>query len=142
MSAGKSRYHWQAMYQRTVLTWSSGTSCQAGFSIVAMKKVACWIITVLSVWPLSGGIDSCATSVIVYSMCRLVVEAYKAGNQQVLRDVRMVCAEDTYTPESPQEFSNRIFHICFMGNTNSSKETRNRARHLLKAIGGMIKTST
>jgi len=83
-----------------------------------MKKVACWIITVLSVWPLSGGIDSCATSVIVYSMCRLVVKACKAGNQQVLRDVRMVCAEDTYTPESPQEFSNRIFHICFMGSTN------------------------
>jgi hypothetical protein len=25
--------------------------------------------------PLSGGIDSCATSVIVYSMCRLVAEA-------------------------------------------------------------------
>jgi NAD+ synthase (glutamine-hydrolysing) len=29
--------------------------------------------------PLSGGIDSCATAVIVYSMCRLVVEAVAKG---------------------------------------------------------------
>lgn len=100
-----------------------------------MEKVAYKIITVLSVWPLSGGIDSCATSVIVYSMCRLVVEACKASNQEVLRDPRMVCAEDNYTPESPQEFSNRIFHICSMGSTNSSKETRSRAHQLSKAIG-------
>ena len=118
MLAGKSRYHWQAMYQCTVLTWSSGTSRQAGFFIVTMKKVAYKIITVLSVWPLSGGVGSCAASVIVYSMWRLVVEACKAGNQQVLRDVRMVYADDTYTPENPQEFSNRIFHICFMGSTS------------------------
>ena len=30
--------------------------------------------------PLSGGIDSCATAVIVYSMCRLVVDAASAGS--------------------------------------------------------------
>jgi hypothetical protein len=30
--------------------------------------------------PLSGGIDSCATAVIVYSMCRLVVDAARAGS--------------------------------------------------------------
>jgi hypothetical protein len=29
--------------------------------------------------PLSGGIDSCATAIIVYSMCRLVAEAAKNG---------------------------------------------------------------
>lgn len=29
--------------------------------------------------PLSGGIDSCATAVIVYSMCRLVVDACRRG---------------------------------------------------------------
>ncbi len=31
--------------------------------------------------PLSGGIDSCATSVIVYSMCRLVAEAARKGGK-------------------------------------------------------------
>jgi hypothetical protein len=30
--------------------------------------------------PLSGGIDSCATAVIVYSMCRLVVDAVRSGS--------------------------------------------------------------
>jgi hypothetical protein len=30
--------------------------------------------------PLSGGIDSCATAIIVYSMCRLVVEAARGGS--------------------------------------------------------------
>lgn len=72
-------------------------------------------------------------------MCRLVVEACKAGDQQALKDVRMVCAENDYTPASPQEFCNRIFHTCFMGSTNSSEETRSRARELSKAIGGMIR---
>lgn len=69
-------------------------------------------------------------------MCRLVVEACKASNEQVIKDVRMICAEDTYNPESPQELCNRIFHTCFMGSTNSSAETRSRARDLAKAIGG------
>lgn len=31
--------------------------------------------------PLSGGIDSCATAVIVHSMCRLVVEAAANGGK-------------------------------------------------------------
>ena len=69
-------------------------------------------------------------------MCRLVVEACNAGDEQVLKDVRMVCADETYSPKSPQEFCGRIFHTCFMGSTNSSGETRSRARDLSKAIGG------
>jgi NAD+ synthase (glutamine-hydrolysing) len=75
-------------------------------------------------------------------MCRLVVEACNAGNEQVLQDVRMICAEDPYIPESPRELCNRIFHTCFMGSTNSSAETRSRARDLSKAIGGVIKIGT
>lgn len=35
--------------------------------------------------PLSGGIDSCATATIVYSMCRLVVEAAGKGGMSRLR---------------------------------------------------------
>jgi NAD+ synthase (glutamine-hydrolysing) len=33
--------------------------------------------------PLSGGIDSCATAVIVHSMCRLVAEAATKGGKLV-----------------------------------------------------------
>lgn len=88
--------------------------------------------------PLSGGIDSCATSVIVFSMCRLVIKACKDGNKQVLQDVRRICGEgedSQWVPLQPQEVAGKIFVTCYMGTGNSSKETRDRARDLAKAIG-------
>lgn len=88
--------------------------------------------------PLSGGIDSCATAVIVFSMCRLVVEACKKGdNAQVLADVRRICAveDPNWVPSTPQEVANKVFVTCYMGTENSSKETRDRARDLATAIG-------
>lgn len=56
--------------------------------------------------PLSGGIDSCSTAIIVHSMCREVLKAVKAGNEQVIKDVRRLCAkpEDSdWLPTSSQE---------------------------------------
>ncbi|KAI7899195.1 uncharacterized protein BX663DRAFT_538097 [Cokeromyces recurvatus] len=86
--------------------------------------------------PLSGGIDSCATAVIVASMCRLVVKECQAGNPQVLEDVRRLAGGDaSYTPNDPREFANRIFYTCYMGTENSSSETRKRAKDLAKVIG-------
>ncbi|KAH9479450.1 glutamine-dependent NAD(+) synthetase [Psilocybe cubensis] len=89
--------------------------------------------------PLSGGIDSCATAVIVYSMCRLVAEAAARGERQVIADARRMTGEpedSEYLPLDPREFSNRIFHTCYMGTENSSNETRQRAKQLSEAIGG------
>lgn len=87
--------------------------------------------------PLSGGIDSCATSVIVFSMCRLVLEAISRGNKQVIEDVRRLAGKSNtdWLPETPQELSNIIFHTCYMGTENSSPETRGRAKDLAKDIG-------
>ncbi|KAI0955406.1 glutamine-dependent NAD(+) synthetase [Taiwanofungus camphoratus] len=88
--------------------------------------------------PLSGGIDSCATSVIVYSMCRLVAEAAHNGDKQVISDARRIAGESedsSYLPADPREFSNRIFHTCYMGTENSSIDTRRRAKELAEAIG-------
>ncbi|KEY75673.1 glutamine dependent NAD+ synthetase [Aspergillus fumigatus] len=88
--------------------------------------------------PLSGGIDSCATAIIVHSMCREVVKAVSEGNQQVIKDVRRLCAEpegSTWLPRTSQEVCNRIFHTSFMGTQNSSKETRDRAKALSTEIG-------
>ncbi|KAK9659379.1 glutamine-dependent NAD(+) synthetase [Aspergillus fumigatus] len=88
--------------------------------------------------PLSGGIDSCATAIIVHSMCREVVKAVSEGNQQVIKDVRRLCAEpegSTWLPRTSQEVCNRIFHTSFMGTQNSSKETRERAKALSTEIG-------
>lgn len=92
--------------------------------------------------PLSGGIDSCATSVIVFSMCRLVHEAVHSKTihpdtrAQVTSDCRRLCAkEDDWLPSSPQEICGAIFHTCFMGSVNSSGETRSRAKALARDIG-------
>ncbi|TRM65351.1 hypothetical protein BD626DRAFT_217279 [Schizophyllum amplum] len=88
--------------------------------------------------PLSGGIDSCATAVIVYSMCRLVVEKAKQGDKQVIADAKRIAGEpedSTYIPTDAHEFSSRIFHTCYMGTQNSSLETRDRAKDLSAAIG-------
>ncbi|PWY98312.1 putative QNS1-glutamine-dependent NAD synthetase [Testicularia cyperi] len=115
--------------------------------------------------PLSGGIDSCATATIVFSMCRLVLAAItkeeKEGSgsadatqkrhplatpavlttdtrEQVLADLRRICNEkegSTWVPATPQEVCNRIFVTCYMGTENSSAETRGRAKELADAIG-------
>lgn len=86
--------------------------------------------------PLSGGIDSCATAVIVHSMCRLVVKASAEGNQQVINDARKITrSADDWIPATPQELANKMFHSCFMGTENSSIETRSRSKYLAKWIG-------
>lgn len=103
---------------------------------------------------MSGGIDSCATAVIVYSMCLLVAQAAARGgttfshyfpnftqiptDNQVIADARRIAGESEdseYSPTDPKEFSNRIFHTCYMGTENSSAETRRRAKQLAEAIG-------
>ncbi|KAF1991728.1 glutamine-dependent NAD(+) synthetase with GAT domain-containing protein [Aulographum hederae CBS 113979] len=87
--------------------------------------------------PLSGGIDSCATAVLVFSMCREVMKAIEAGNKLVLQDVQRLSGEKSdWKPKSAQEFCGRIFHTVYMGmKTQSSAETRKRAKDLAEAIG-------
>ncbi|KAJ3039080.1 glutamine-dependent NAD(+) synthetase [Rhizophlyctis rosea] len=87
--------------------------------------------------PLSGGLDSCSTALIVWSMCQLVCESAKQGDQQVITDARIVTGQKNtdYVPSDPREFCNRIFHTCYMGTENSSKETRQRAKDLADRIG-------
>ncbi|PGH02600.1 hypothetical protein AJ79_07604 [Helicocarpus griseus UAMH5409] len=88
--------------------------------------------------PLSGGLDSASVAVITFSMCRLVVSACRDGNEAVIADMRRIAGEppeSKWLPETPQELCGRILHTCYMGTTNSSKETRNRAKELAKSIG-------
>lgn len=57
---------------------------------------------------------------------------------QVISDARRIAGlpENTdYVPSDPKEFANRIFHTCYMGTENSSKDTRQRAKDLANAIG-------
>ncbi|WPK26608.1 hypothetical protein PUMCH_003966 [Australozyma saopauloensis] len=85
--------------------------------------------------PLSGGIDSCATAVIVHSMCRLVVKSIDAGNEQVLQDLRALTKSKDFHPKLSQTVASRLFYTSYMGTENSSKETRERARDLAAKIG-------
>ncbi|KAF5607861.1 NAD+ synthase (glutamine-hydrolyzing) [Fusarium subglutinans] len=104
---------------------------------------ACWLWDYLRrsrasgyLVPLSGGIDSCATATIVFSMCRLVVEAIKAGNEEVIEDVKRIAVFSDKLPETAEEFCNQIFHTVYMGmEKQSSKETRQRAKDLAERIG-------
>ena len=60
--------------------------------------------------PLSGGIDSCATAVIVFSASRLVCAACQDNNLQVIKDMRRMCGEpedSSWLPATPQELCNR-----------------------------------
>lgn len=94
--------------------------------------------------PLSGGIDSCATATIVFSMCRLVIAAIEDGNEKVIEDVRRIAAWSEGAselgkgsmPKTPEQLCNKLFYTCFMGMKHqSSKETRQRAKDLSERIG-------
>lgn len=107
------------------------------------KGSACWLWDCVRrskaagfVVPLSGGIDSGCTVTIVYSMCRLVMQALKQGNLQVQVDVRRVVGSTDWLPKTPQELCNRILHTMYMGvSGHSSDTTRSRARRLAQDIG-------
>jgi NAD+ synthase (glutamine-hydrolysing) len=105
---------------------------------------ACWLWDYLRrskaagfLVPLSGGIDSCATATIVYSMCRLVSAAIKEGNATVIEDVKRIAAVGSgELPSTPEELCNKIFCTEYMGmEKQSSKETRQRAQDLADRIG-------
>ncbi|PSN73580.1 glutamine-dependent NAD(+) synthetase with GAT domain-containing protein [Corynespora cassiicola Philippines] len=107
---------------------------------------ACWLWDYLRrskaagfLVPLSGGIDSCSTATLVFSMCRLVMDALHEGNAQVKADVQRIAGayeSADWLPKTPQELCNRILHTVYMGMASqSSKETRSRAERLAKDIG-------
>jgi NAD+ synthase (glutamine-hydrolysing) len=57
-----------------MLTYSLGPACWL-WDYLRRSRIQGYFL------PLSGGIDSCATAVIVHSMCRLVAEAAKSGGE-------------------------------------------------------------
>lgn len=85
--------------------------------------------------PLSGGADSSAVAAIVGSMCQMVVKEAQAGNQQIIADAARIVGNSDYEPTDARELANLIFHTCYMGTENSSKETRQRANRLADQIG-------
>lgn len=85
--------------------------------------------------PLSGGVDSSSTAVLVHSMCRMVVSAVQSGDSNATDDIRRIVGDPAYVPTDPRELCNRLFITCYMGSCNSSAETRQRAQELAEQIG-------
>ncbi len=53
-------------------------------------------------------------------------------------DARRIAGEPSdsiWMPTDPRELSGKIFHTCYMGTTNSSDETRSRAKRLAERLG-------
>jgi len=91
--------------------------------------------------PLSGGADSSSVVAIVGSMCQLIVQNVAKGNAQVLEDVRKITGEEGYTPTDAKDLANRLLYTCYMGTTNSSNDTRDRASKLAGEIGASHHTA-
>ena len=85
--------------------------------------------------PLSGGVDSASSAVLVHNMCRLVVNAVQLGDETALADVRRVTGDAASTPSEAAELCNRVLVTCYMGSENSSEETKARAKKLAAQIG-------
>ncbi|GBN76726.1 putative glutamine-dependent NAD(+) synthetase [Araneus ventricosus] len=85
--------------------------------------------------PLSGGVDSCSSAVIVHSMCTLVCQAIADGDTNVLEDLRKIIGDPKYKPLNARELCNQILVTCYMGTKNSSEETCQRAKDLSSQIG-------
>jgi NAD+ synthase (glutamine-hydrolysing) len=84
---------------------------------------------------LSGGLDSATVALFVYGMARLVLSSIRAGEETTLQDLRRVTGDDNFTPTKPEDIVSRLFHSCYMGTVNSSKETESRAKRLAEKIG-------
>ena len=60
----------------------------------------------------SGGIDSCATAVIVSSMSRLLMDAIRNGNLQVISDVQRIAGpyeKEDWLPQSAEDLTRNLF---------------------------------
>ncbi|KAL8716169.1 MAG: hypothetical protein Q9220_000074 [cf. Caloplaca sp. 1 TL-2023] len=107
------------------------------------RATGCWLFDYLRrsrqkgfFLPLSGGIDSAATALAAHSAARQIYQAIEAGNENVLKDLQHIAEKPkTWRPRDARDVTGEILHTCFMGSKNSSKETRERARALSKAIG-------
>ncbi|RAR02596.1 glutamine-dependent nad(+) synthetase [Stemphylium lycopersici] len=84
--------------------------------------------------PLSGGIDSCSTALVVYTMCTFAFNLLRT-DKQVALDIQRITGIKDWLPKSPQEFSNRILHTVYMSVSQcSTPETQSRAQRLAEQL--------
>ena len=88
--------------------------------------------------PLSGGVDSACSAMIVFYMCQILMDAIRRGDGQVISDVQRIAGayeEEGWLPDSPQALMRNLLHTIYMGMAKqSSKETRFRSKELARAL--------
>jgi NAD+ synthase (glutamine-hydrolysing) len=62
--------------------------------------------------PLSGGIDSAAVALIVFNMCKLLVDECKKPS--VLLQLRKVLKNDEFIPTNAKELCNRMLFTVYL----------------------------
>ena len=149
------------IFHKIYVPFSVSTSCNLSPSLPIQAEYhtpleeiglgpACWCWDYLRrsrqrgfLLPLSGGIDSSSTAVIIASMCELVYEAFQAGDTRVQRDLRRVVTGDpssNYFPADPKDICGNLLTTLYMATRNSSLDTEERARNLSSEIGSTFIT--
>ena len=59
----------------------------------------------------------------------------KLTDKKALEDIRRIVAEDSYTPKDHKELTSRLLVTCYLGTSNSSSDTRQRAAEVAVDIG-------
>lgn len=70
-------------------------------------------------------------------MCKLVAQAIKSGNKQVIDDCQRITAQELswVLEATAEDICSRILHTAYLGmEKQSSPETRGRARDLAKCL--------
>lgn len=84
---------------------------------------------------LSGGLDSSSVALFVYGMAKTVHKSIQNGEETTLDELRRLVGIPDYNPETPEDIVSKLLHTTYMGTSNSSEETRSRAKRLAQQIG-------
>ena len=83
--------------------------------------------------PLSGGLDSCSCTLIVYAMCKALTENLEAVKNDLIK-ILGVADESVVDLNDPREICKRLLFTCYFGTANSTEHSRKRASNLASAI--------
>jgi NAD+ synthase (glutamine-hydrolysing) len=74
---------------------------------------------------------------IVGTMCELVAEEVRNGNEAVIKDANRITGGTDHNIDisDPKQLAQSILHCCYMGTAHSSYATRSRALNLAAQIG-------
>ena len=86
--------------------------------------------------PLSGGIDSCSTALIVHQMCKLIFAKISECDVGVIADVQRITG---FIPKDYKELTTSLFVTCYMESQHSSGTTKSRAKRLADVISRYVR---